>query len=94
MHQDDFIFRNPSSNRPWVVTRMNDLLRKLEKEYDIKVYPHLLHLNFNTQALLAGANRKDLRKFIGYKNSSMTDHYSPTTDETREKLMSTMKDRL
>lgn len=94
MHQDDFIFRNPSSNRPWVVTRMNDLLRKSEKEYDIKVYPHLLHLNFNTQALLAGANSKDLRKFIGYKNSSMTDHYSPTTDETREKLMSTMKDRL
>ncbi|MDT0000075.1 hypothetical protein QJV14_00195 [Listeria cossartiae subsp. cayugensis] len=36
----------------------------------------------------------DLRKFIGHKNSSMTDHYSHATDEGREKLMNTMKDRL
>ncbi|HAM1344950.1 TPA: tyrosine-type recombinase/integrase [Listeria innocua] len=94
LHQDDFIFRNPTSNRPWAVTRMNDLLRKLEKEYDIKVYPHLLRHNFNTQALLAGANSNDLRKFIGHKNSDMTDHYAHATDEGREKLMNTMKDRL
>lgn len=93
LHQDDFIFRNPVSNRPWAVTRMNDLLRKLEKEYDIKVHPHLLRHNFTTQALLAGANSNDLRKFVGHKNSSMTDHYSHATDEGREKLMNTMKDR-
>ncbi|WP_260443744.1 hypothetical protein [Listeria immobilis] len=25
LHQNDFIFRNPVSNRPWALTRMNDL---------------------------------------------------------------------
>ncbi|MBC2158690.1 tyrosine-type recombinase/integrase [Listeria booriae] len=93
LHQDDFIFRNPTSNKPWAVTRLNDLMTKVHAKYGIDVHPHMLRHSFATQATLAGVNQKDLQKFVGHGNEHMTNYYTHETKEGTEQLVDLMQKR-
>lgn len=93
LHQDDFIFRNPTSNKPWAVTQLNDLMTKVHAKYGIDVHPHMLRYSFATQATLAGVNQKDLQKFVGHGNKHMTNCYTHETKEGTEQLVDLMQKR-
>lgn len=94
LHKDDFIFRNPKNNKPWAVTRLNDLLKTVGKETNMYIHPHMLRHTFTTQASLAGANRIDLQRFVGHKNGSMTDYYTHETKEGTQNLVNIIKEQL
>lgn len=94
LNSKDFVFRSPFTNKPWAVTRMNDILNKINKAYGLKVHPHMLRHNFTTQAALSGVNKADLQKFIGHKNSAMTEYYTHSTSTGTEKLFNIMQEKL
>lgn len=54
----------------------------------------MLRHNFTTQAALSEVNKADLQKFIGHKNSAMTEYYTHSTSTGTEKLFNIMQEKL
>ncbi|WP_390620691.1 site-specific integrase [Listeria grayi] len=51
---------NPVSGKPWAITRLNELLKKVEQKTGFHVHPHMLRHTFATQAALSGIDRSEV----------------------------------
>lgn len=89
-NENDFVFLNPVSGKPWAITRLNELLKKVEQKTGFHIHPHMLRHTFATQAALSGIDRSKVQNFIGHKNMSMTDYYKYSTKEGKQKLVNIM----
>lgn len=93
-HQNDFLFRSPTSNKPYAITRLNQLTKRISKALGIHLHPHMLRHSFVTQAALAGANQADVQQFVGHKNLSMTEYYTHLTNQGTSQLVDMISEEL
>lgn len=87
LHQDDYIFINQSTGKPYNITYLNGLMDDISIESGVKCTPHMMRHTFATYARVEGINARLLADYLGHKNTTMTDHYSHQTVEGMEKVI-------
>lgn len=81
LHQDDFIFLDPSTGEPYHIGRLNSLMKTVSRASGIYCHPHMMRHTFATLSRIENADPRLLADYLGHKNTTMTDHYSHATAE-------------
>lgn len=81
LHQDDFIFIDPSTGEPYHIGRLNSLMKTVSRASGIYCHPHMMRHTFATLSRIENADPRLLADYLGHKNTTMTDHYSHATAE-------------
>lgn len=87
LHNDDYLFLNQVTAKPYHPTQLNTLFERVSESCDIKVTPHILRHFFATQAAIAGVPIEHAAAYLGHKNTSMTEHYTHISDETASNVV-------
>lgn len=81
LHQDDFIFMDPSTGKPYHIGRLNSLMKTVSRTSGVYCHPHMMRHTFATLSRIENADPRLLADYLGHKNTTMTDHYSHATAE-------------
>ncbi|WP_035066150.1 tyrosine-type recombinase/integrase [Carnobacterium maltaromaticum] len=94
LHQDDYIFLNPLTGKPYSANHLNRLFEIVSDKANIKIHPHMMRHNFATQAALAGATLTDTANYLGHSNTGQTEHYIQRTNEGTNNVINLVETRL
>ena len=92
LHKDDFIFIHPTG-LPYSEKTLNNAIDKVTKLMDepIKLTPHMFRHTFATYASGLGVDTLQLQHFLGHASSSMTEHYSGSSEEAALNVLNKTK---
>lgn len=94
LHQDDFLYLNPRTGKPYDVGQINRLFDQINRITDLHAYPHLLRHYFTSQAVVAGVPKEQAAAFLGHTTMYMTEKYTHIEDEIADDVINLVEKRL
>lgn len=94
LHQDDYLYINPITGKPYDVGQLNRLFSRINEITELHAFPHLLRHYFTTQALIAGAPKEHVANYLGHATTYMTDRYEHIQDEVADNVINIVDKRL
>lgn len=93
-HQDEFIYLNPITAKPYDVGQLNRLFKQINDITGLHAYPHLLRHFFTSQAVIAGVPKEQTASYLGHSTIYTTEKYTHIEDEVSDKVIDLIEKRL
>lgn len=94
LHQDDYLYINPITGKPYDVGQLNRLFSRINEITELHAFPHLLRHYFTTQAIIAGAPKEHVANYLGHSTVYMTEKYEHIQDEVADNVINIVDKRL
>lgn len=95
LQDNDFIFANPETRKPYTVATINRYLADLCTDINVpKLTSHKLRAIYTTMQIYAGVNIVTISKNLGHSSTSMTERYIKSFQDADEKSRDLFEDYL
>lgn len=81
---EGYLFTNEYNERKMGIGKVEEILRFVGRELDIRLHPHKLRRTFATTAIKKGMSMRNLQKLMGHTNIATTQIYLDTSTEEIE----------